>query len=81
MPETRTPRQAFHEICHREGRMKKWVAEKAGMTLPQLSNKFAGRYGYAWQPGEREAVAECLGVELSAIWPEEQGAREGETAA
>lgn len=70
MPATssKTPREIVEELCAVQGRRKDWLARRAGMTLAQLSNKLAGRYGYAWTGRQREDIAEALGVPLTYIW-------------
>jgi len=65
------PLAIFEALCRQQGRKKSWVAAKAGLTVQGLGKRFRGRRGYAWQPGEKEAVAEALGVPVNFIWPDE----------
>ncbi|MCC6191344.1 MAG: hypothetical protein IT318_20165 [Anaerolineales bacterium] len=70
MPATKrkTPKEIVDELCEVQGRKLGWLAERSGMTAAQLTNRFAGRPRYPWRPGQREAIAQALGVPVHYIW-------------
>lgn len=71
MSEDPTPKEVISELCDAQGRKIEWIARRLGMDGSTLHNTLAGRARYKWKPGQKQMIADMLGVPLHYIWRDE----------